>query len=209
MPPSRPIARRTNRTRDGSPRWPPGRRSTALACRTAPDGRRERCLILSIRPEPRPGPLDVRGRIVSGRRSRARSLGAASPVARGAESPGRLHRARRPSMRGAQQGSLIRLTGRHLSDDLAPEQDDRPVANEAYFRKLGREQAAPTTRHRPSLAATDRSDAWCRHRCRGSDRSKAGFETRRRSIVRSPPSADCRRSAGAVRTPRGRRFATA
>ena len=43
-------------------------------------------------------------------------------------------------MRGAQQGSLIRLAGRHLSDDFAPEQDDRPVANQAYFRKLGREQ---------------------------------------------------------------------
>ena len=44
------------------------------------------------------------------------------------------------SMRGAQQFSLIGLTGRHLGDDLASEQHDRPVANETYFGKLGREQ---------------------------------------------------------------------
>ena len=37
-------------------------------------------------------------------------------------------------------GSLVRIAGRHFSDDLAPEQDDRPVANQCYFRKLGREQ---------------------------------------------------------------------
>ena len=65
------------------------------------------------------------------------------PVARrGASTPwSRGHAVRDAhAMRGAQQGSLIRLAGRHLSDDFAPEQDDRPVANEAYFRKLGREQ---------------------------------------------------------------------
>ena len=44
------------------------------------------------------------------------------------------------AMRGAQQGSLIRLAGRHFSDDFAAEQNNRPVANQAYFRKLGREQ---------------------------------------------------------------------
>ena len=43
-------------------------------------------------------------------------------------------------MRGAQQGSLVRLAGRHLSDDFAAEQNQRPVANQADFRKLGREQ---------------------------------------------------------------------
>ena len=44
------------------------------------------------------------------------------------------------AMRGAQQGSLISLAGRHLSDDFAAEQNNRPVANQAYFRKLGSEQ---------------------------------------------------------------------
>ena len=36
--------------------------------------------------------------------------------------------------------SLVRLAGRHLGDDFAAEQNNRPVANQAYFWKLGREQ---------------------------------------------------------------------
>ena len=43
-------------------------------------------------------------------------------------------------MRGPQQGSLIGLTGRHLGDDLASEQDNRPVADKSNLGKLGRKQ---------------------------------------------------------------------
>jgi hypothetical protein len=43
-------------------------------------------------------------------------------------------------MRGAQQGPFIGFAGRHLGDNFPPEQDDRPIANQADFRKLGRKQ---------------------------------------------------------------------
>ena len=44
------------------------------------------------------------------------------------------------AVRRAQQGSLIRLAGRHLGDDLAAEQNDGAVADQADLRKLGGEQ---------------------------------------------------------------------
>ena len=49
-------------------------------------------------------------------------------------------------MRSSQQGCLVSLAGWHLSNDLAPEQDDRTVANQAYFRELGCEQEHGRTR---------------------------------------------------------------
>src|SRR5262249_44746668 len=46
---------------------------------------------------------------------------------------------------------LIRFGGGHLADDFPAEQDDRPVANQAYFWKFGREQehGRPRRRHFP------------------------------------------------------------
>ncbi len=60
--------------------------------------------------------------------------GAAAPCATS------LARATPNAVRGAQQGFLVGLAGRHLSNDFAPEQDNRPVANQRYFRQLGGEQ---------------------------------------------------------------------
>ena len=50
------------------------------------------------------------------------------------------------AVRRPQQSLLVGLAGRHLSDDFAPEQDDRAVADQAYFRQLGCEQEHGRTR---------------------------------------------------------------
>ena len=71
-----------------------------------------------------------RGAPMSARRRRPRPYGASDAQA-----------VRRP-----QQGCLVSLAGRHLSNDFAPEQDDRTVANQAYFRELGCEQEHGRTR---------------------------------------------------------------
>jgi hypothetical protein len=44
------------------------------------------------------------------------------------------------AVRGPQQGSLVSLASRHFGNDFAPEQDNRTVANQAYFWELGCEQ---------------------------------------------------------------------
>ncbi len=43
-------------------------------------------------------------------------------------------------MRGAKQSFLVGFASRHLGDDFAPEQNNRPVADHGNFRKLGREE---------------------------------------------------------------------
>ena len=43
-------------------------------------------------------------------------------------------------MCGAKQSFLVGFASRHLGDDFAPEQNDRPVAHQGNFRKLRREQ---------------------------------------------------------------------
>ena len=99
-------------------------------------------LILPIRPEPRTG-----SRMLTEKSSCRRCRGKLRSSARSAyavRSAWGLRHARAlrdvHAVRSAQQGSLIRLAGRHFGDDLAAEQNDGAVADQADLRKLGGEQ---------------------------------------------------------------------
>ena len=115
----------------------------------------------------------------------------------------------RQAIGGARQRRLVGDLGRQHVDHAPAEDDDRAVADELHLLQLGRVEQHRLALRRRARAAAGRFRAWCRHRCRASDRSTGWCAHPPRSSARSSPSAGCRRTAAAPRAARACRSAAA